>query len=80
MKYAEKRKTLIFHIYFFNMDISLNKRLTCLKTAIHVHETHLEGSVSQNFDIGLSLNLTASRSGEFEKKYKTFTKVTHFLL
>ena len=47
---------LIFHIYFLNKDISLNMRLTCLKMAIHVSEIHLEGRVSQNFDIDLSLN------------------------
>ena len=39
------------------MDISLIVRLTCLKTAIRVLWIHLEGSVSQNVDIGLSFNL-----------------------
>ena len=60
------------------MDISLNKRRTCLKTAIHVHETHLGGRVSQNFDIGLSLNLTASRKGDFEKSAKKSQKLPVF--
>ena len=46
------------------MDISLIMRLTCLKIAIHVH---LEGRVSQNFDVGLSFNLIAFRRGEFQK-------------
>ena len=45
---------VIFPIYFLNKDISLNMRLTSLKMAIHVSETHLEGRVSQNSDIGLS--------------------------
>ena len=80
LKYAENRKILIFHIYFLNKHISLNIRLTCLKTAIHVSETHLEGRVSQNCDKGLSLNYIACRSGGFKKKYKEITKVTRFLL
>ena len=70
LKYAENRKILIFHIYILNMDISLTMRLTCLKTAIHVHETHLEGRVSQNFNIGLSLDLKVCTSGEFQNVTK----------
>ena len=61
---------LIFHIYFLNKDISLNMILRCLKMAIHVHETHSEGRVSQNFDIGLSLNFIACKSGVFKKNTK----------
>ena len=33
---------LIFLIYFLNKDISPNMRVTCLKTAMHVYEIHLE--------------------------------------
>ena len=51
LKYDENREILIFHIYFLNKYISLNIRLTCLTTTIHVFETNLEGRVSQNFDI-----------------------------
>ena len=58
-------KYYFFHIYFLNKHISLNIRLTCLKTAIHVSEIHLQGRVSQNFDVGLSLNFIACRSGGF---------------
>ena len=75
LKYAENRKILILHIYSFNIDFSLTMRLICLKAAIHVPETHLEGTVSQNFDTGLSLNLIACRSREFKritKKYKSY--------
>ena len=68
----------LFSIYFWNKHISLNIRLTCLKTAIHVPETHLEGRVSQNVDIGLSLNSIVCRSGGFKKNIKKITKVTHF--
>ena len=61
---------LIFHIYFFNKDISLNMILTCLKIAIHAHVTHSAGRVSPNCDIGLSLNFIACRSGVFKKNTK----------
>ena len=59
------------------MNISLIMRLSCLKTAIHVPETRLEGSVSQDFDKGLSLNLKACRNGD---KLQKITKVTRFML
>ena len=72
LKYAENRKIIIFHIYFLNKHILRNIRLTCFRTAIHVSETHLEGRVSQNFDVGLSLNFIACRSGGFQKNIKFF--------
>ena len=65
--YAEKRKILIFHKHFWNMDISLIIRLTCLKIAMHVFRIHLERSVSQNLDLGLSFNLVAFRRGDFQQ-------------
>ena len=43
-----------FHIYFFNMDISLIIIVTFLKLSTHDAVNHLEGSVSQNFDLGFS--------------------------
>ena len=54
LKYAENEKIIIFLIYILNKDISLDMRLTCLKMGMHVYETHLEGRVSQNCDVGLS--------------------------
>ena len=65
LKYAQNRTILIFHIYFLNKDISLNMKITCLKMAIHVFETHLERNLSQNVDIGLSLNFIAFEVGDF---------------
>ena len=44
-----------FHIYFFNMDISLIMTLTCLKISTHDAKTHTSGSVSQSFDLGFSV-------------------------
>ena len=78
LKYAENKKILIFLIYFLNKDISLDMRLTYLKMAMHVYETHLEGRVSQNFDIGLSLNFIACRSGRFKKNTKNSQKLPVF--
>ena len=49
-------KILIFHVYFFNMvmDISLIIALICLKICMFIAEMCMEGSVSQNFDLGLT--------------------------
>ena len=46
--------------------------------AIHVSETHLEGRVSQNVDIGCSLNFIACRSGGFKKNTKKSQKLPVF--
>ena len=41
LKYAENWETHIFHIYFCNMDFfSHVMKLTIVKVAIHVAETH----------------------------------------
>ena len=48
--------------------------------AIHVSETHLEGSVSQNVNIGLSLNFIACRSGGFKKIQKNDKSYLFFAL
>ena len=45
-------KILIFHVYFFNMDISLIIALICLKTCMCFAEICLEERVSQNFVLG----------------------------
>ena len=57
-----------FLCIFLNMDISLTMALIFLKTCIHVVEVCLEGSVSQNFDIGLSFCFMLYRKWNFEKK------------
>ena len=62
------------------MDISLIKRPKSLKFLLHVGETHMEGRVSQNFNIGLSFCFIVSRISFFERKLKKNTKVTRFLL
>ena len=49
--YVRNEKIYIFHQHFFDMDIPLIMPLTSLKSSVHVDKTHLEGSVSQIFDI-----------------------------
>ena len=61
-----KGKYLFTITIFFTLIISLIMRLTCLKIAVHILRIHLEGSVFQNVDIGLSLNLVAFRRGAFK--------------
>ena len=65
LKCAENCEKLIFHMYFFNMDISLIMKMTGMKIAIHVAEIRWEGRVSQNFDIGLSFCLILCRKLNF---------------
>ena len=61
-----KGKYLFTITIFFTSIISLIMRLTCLKIAVHILRIHLEGSVFQNVDKGLSLNLVAFRRGAFK--------------
>ena len=51
---CHKLENIQFSCTFLNMDISLIISLSWLKTYIHIAEMCMEGSVSQNFDIGLS--------------------------
>ena len=46
--------------------------------AIHVSKTHLEGRVSQNFDIGFSLDFIVCRSGGFKKNTQKSQKLPVF--
>ena len=60
--YAENLERHVFHMYFFNMVTLLVMKLTIMQIAIHVAETHWEGRVSQNFDIGLSFCFIVCRT------------------
>ena len=80
LKYAENIEILIFHKFILNMNITLIIRLTCLKIVRHVLKTHLEGRVSQNFDICLSFNLIAFRRGDFQKITKNYKSYPFFAL
>ena len=52
----KKIKTDFFHFYFLNMDISFNIQVTEMKLCTGVKNIHMEGTVSQIFDIGLSFD------------------------
>ena len=69
-----------FSCIYFNMDISLIIALICLKICMFLAELCMEGSVSQNFDLGLSFYFMLCRRRHFEKKYQKLPKVTLFLL
>ena len=51
-----KFENLEFFINFLNKDISFNILSICWKFAVCVDESHLKGSVSHIFDLGLSYN------------------------
>ena len=60
------------------MDISLIKAAFCLKICICIVEICMEGSVSQNLDLGLSFCFIVCRRKNFEKKYKKSQKLPVF--
>ena len=48
-------KKLIFALHFFNQDILVKNILINTKSWIHIDGIHMEGTVSQIFEIGLTL-------------------------
>ena len=69
-------KTHIFHVYFFNMDISLIIAPISLKMCMCIAEIYMEGSLSQNFDLGLSFCIMQCRRRHFENQIQKITKCT----
>ena len=57
-----KNKIFIFYEYFVNNDMSVAIAHSLMKLSTCIHEIQMEGSVSQNFDIGPSLNFIKSRN------------------
>ena len=55
--------SLFFHFYFFIQDFSLTIGLTILKLDKAIDNIHLEGTVSQNFDISPSF-IFMSKNGK----------------
>ena len=51
-----------FHVYFFNMNISVNIADTPFKFETCILEIRMEGSVSQNSDLGPSFNFMKCRN------------------
>ena len=60
------------------MDISLIVPLKYLEFVLQVGETHMEGSMSQNFDNGFSFSFIVCRRWEFVKILKKLQKLPVF--
>ena len=58
---------MFFHVHFMNMDISVNIAHTSFRFETCILEIQMAGSVSQNFDIGLSFHFMKSRKLFFKK-------------
>ena len=56
-----KNENLIFHEYFLNMDTSLNIASKPFKFSTYIHKIQMEGSLSQNFDLGPSFHFMKCR-------------------
>ena len=73
-------KILILHVYFLNMHILLIITPIYLITCMYITKICMEGSVSQNFDLGLSFCFMLCRRWDFEKKYKKSQKLPVFVI
>ena len=60
------------------MDISLIIALISLKTCMCIARICMKGSVSQNFELGLSFCFMVCRRRNFEKKLKNSQKLPVF--
>ena len=78
MKRCHELEKKEIHIYFLNMDFSLIMALTCMKMCIPNAEVSFEGSVSRNFEIGLSFCFMVCRIRNFENKCKKSQKLPVF--
>ena len=63
-----------FHVHFLNMDISVNITHTSFRFETCILEIQMEGSMSQNFDIGPSFHFMKSRKLFFKYKLKPKSK------
>ena len=59
---VSKNKRSFFSKHFLNMDISVAIAFSSSKFEMCIHEIHMEGSVSQNFEIGPSFYLRKCRN------------------
>ena len=62
-----KLEKSFFFLYFFNKDISFNIPWKILKFEMLINEGNMEGSVSQNFDLGPSFCFIKSRKLSLKK-------------
>ena len=72
LKWPESEK-LLFNFYLLNQDISSNiNKLRSTKSWISMDEIHMQGTMSQIFDIGLSFEFIKCRNLCFKKSPKSF--------
>ena len=61
MRQCGELKILNFYQHFFNMDISLQNQQKILKFCLCVFQDHIEGILSQIFDLGSTFHFMKSR-------------------
>ena len=76
--HVQNGKIHIFHKHFLNMNISFIMPFEILIFFVYVGKTYFEGSVSQNFDIGLSFCFIVCRRWNFAKNEKKSQKLPVF--
>ena len=76
--FTSRELIIIFHIYFFNKDISLIIALICLKIWMYIPYMYMEEILSQIFDIGFSFCFIVCRRWKLEKNYKQSQKLPVF--
>ena len=59
---VRKYENVFFHKLFLNMDISFNSQYKALKFETCIYGFQMEGSMSQNFDLGPSFLSTKCRN------------------
>ena len=62
-----KNENLIFYQLFLNMDISLPITYKSFKFSTCIHEIWMQGSMSQNFDLGPSFDFMKCRNLNIKK-------------
>ena len=67
-----KLKNYFFHQHFLNGDKSLHRHKKLLKFCLCVLQYHIEGTVSQNFYLGLSFCFMKSRKNKFQEMIKSY--------
>ena len=67
-------KNQLFNMYFLIEDISLNNTFRSIQFLTHIHNIHMEGTVSQIFDLGISFCFIKCRKFCLKK----ITKSTRF--
>ena len=78
--YHKSENPYFSYICFLNMDISLIIALICLITCMYIFGIGMEGSLSQNFDLGLSFSFMLYGRRHFEKKYKNHKSYLFFII